>query len=135
MKMHKNQGFTLIELIAVIAILAILAATAIPQFVDLRREARIGATNAVAGAVASYSAMNYAKKVAGSAHTNVNNCDTLIGNQTIVTGANIVAGAPAAGQYGINTNAIADGATSDCVLTNGDDNTVTVTFKAIGATP
>src|SRR4051812_45449447 len=106
--MHKNRGFTLIELIAVIAILAILAATAIPQFVDLRTEARLGATNAVAGAVASYSAMNYAKKVAGSAHTNVNDCSTLIGNQTIVTGANIVVSPAGAGQYGIDAGALVD---------------------------
>ena len=133
--MRKNQGFTLIELIAVIAILAILAATAIPQFVDLRKEARTGATNAVAGAIASYSAMNYAKKVAGSAHLDANNCNVLVGNQTIVTGANIVAGAPAAGQYGMNTAALTDGVASDCIVTNGDDNTVAITFKAIGATP
>ena len=89
----------------------------------------------MAGGIASYSAMNYAKKVAGSAHTNVNDCNTLIGNQTIVTGANIVSGAPAATQYGMGASALTDGVAADCVVTNGDDNTVIVTFKAIGATP
>jgi MSHA pilin protein MshA len=133
--MHKNQGFTLIELIAVIAILAILAATAIPQFVDLRTEARLGATNAVAGAIASYSAMNYAKKVAGSAHTNVDNCNKLIGPSTIVTGATIVVSPAGPGQYGIDAGALGDGVAGACTLHNGDDAAAVVTFNAIGATP
>ncbi len=38
-----QKGFTLIELVMVIVILAILGAVAIPKYVNLENEARIGA--------------------------------------------------------------------------------------------
>ena len=40
MKIQKQGGFTLIELVVVIALLGILAAFAIPRFASLEREAR-----------------------------------------------------------------------------------------------
>ncbi len=42
-KRQENRGFTLIELIVVIVILGVLAATAMPKFINMRREARIAA--------------------------------------------------------------------------------------------
>lgn len=63
--MKKNAGgFTLIELVAVMAILAILAVIAIPQFADLRVDAANASAAGVGGAIASGSAINYAKGVA-----------------------------------------------------------------------
>ena len=50
MKLIKNQsGFTMIELVVVIVILGILAAFAVPQFANLRGEARAAGVNGISG--------------------------------------------------------------------------------------
>jgi MSHA pilin protein MshA len=131
---RSNQGFTLIELIAVIAILAILAATAIPQFVNLQSSARSAATSGVAGAISSASTMAYARKIAtGFASSPVTNCNQLTSAAGFVSGPTVISSAtPPAGQFGLNTAALTSGSAGSCTLTNGDDNTIVITFSAVG---
>jgi MSHA pilin protein MshA len=61
MRRNVSQGgFTLIELVVVITILGILAAFAIPRFTSLEGQARLAATQALAGSVRSGAALSHA---------------------------------------------------------------------------
>jgi len=56
----KQGGFTLIELVVVITILGILAAFAVPRFASLEGQARLAATQSLAGSVRSSAALSHA---------------------------------------------------------------------------
>lgn len=53
-------GFTLIELVVVITILGILAAFAVPRFASLEGQARLAATQALAGSIRSGASLAHA---------------------------------------------------------------------------
>lgn len=119
-----QRGFTLIELVMVIVILGVLAAVAIPKFVDLKGDAVNAATDGVAGALSSASAVNYAARSAKSA------------NGVPITDCANVANALQGGLptlYLITAGAVGAGFSVSCTLTNTNVTpSITRTFTAIG---
>jgi len=57
---HKQQGFTLIELVVVIVILGILAAVATPKFVDLTSKAETASGKGIVAAYQSAAVLQFA---------------------------------------------------------------------------
>src|SRR5688572_32583929 len=55
-----QDGFTLIELVVVITILGILAAFAVPRFASLEGQARVAATQSLAGSLRSGASLAHA---------------------------------------------------------------------------
>ena len=76
---NKNQhGFTLVELVVVVAVVGVLAVVATPKIVGVASDAKSASLKAVAGALESASASNYAAySTTGIANaTSVLNCKT-----------------------------------------------------------
>ena len=143
-----QRGFTLIELVMVIVILGVLAAVAIPKFSDLTADARGAATQGVAGALGSASAINYATDVARGAIQGAAIATSTAKTGVIATGAGCVpatgtsltqAGvtyaATGTGTYNITgaTTLTNIGDNTTCTVTNNDDVTRTATFVLLGA--
>jgi MSHA pilin protein MshA len=84
---HRQQGFTLIELVMVIVIIGILAAVAIPKFVDLSSSAAQAAVNNMAGTISSASTTNFSGCQAANLTGGTGSCVTV---QTCADGANVV---------------------------------------------
>jgi MSHA pilin protein MshA len=105
----KQAGFTLIELVIVIVVLGILAVAAIPKYIDIVSEARVAATQGVAGGLASASATNFAIRSGFSTKGDAIASCTAVGNA--------MAGGAPTGYTITPTTAITNGGTLTCTVT------------------
>lgn len=116
------RGFTLIELVIVIAIVGILSAVAIPKFIDLANNAQTAATTAIAGALSSANASNYAsRKASASLGVAITNCTDV---------ANTLQGGLPSG-YTITSGAVSADTSVSCTLTGPSSTTATFTATGI----
>ncbi len=107
----------------VIVILGVLAATAIPRFINLQDDAQSAATDGIAGALGSASAVNYASRQLSTSNGSIaiSDCSDV---------ANALEGGLPSG-YSITAASVSATGTTTCTLTGPGSNTAT--FVAHGS--
>lgn len=123
----KQNGFTLPEFVVTLLILGILGAFVASRYINVTSEAQRNSTNAIAGALATASAQNYATRkqtalAASPGGVAIANCTSI--------GPLLTNGWPPATGYSIASSALSPDTPASCTL-NGPGGT-SATFTGIG---
>lgn len=122
---HKQQGFTMIELIMVIVILGILTAVALPKFYDMQADARISKMKSVSAALRSGMAIAHSAYLVKNTSTTATTSVTMEG-----TAVPLVNGYP-----DVNTTVASSGAAIAAGLAGNADYHMTATATVLTVSP
>lgn len=123
MKMNKQAGFTLVELVVVIAVLGVLAASALPRFVNVQSNARVAIGQGLAAALNSGASLARASWVAAGSVTTGTPTVSVDGLSIVINTVGTTPGYPSATAAGIGN-----------VLQNLDSSKYSVSYNGNQAT-
>jgi MSHA pilin protein MshA len=123
MKMQKQNGFTLIELVVVIIILGILAVTAAPKFINLQSDAKASTVKGLEAAIQGADTLVQSKSLIAGNENTAGSATTLV---TVGPGVTVLTnfGHPTAVwdeslENALDINAAASGTTADWLYSLG----------------
>jgi MSHA pilin protein MshA len=119
---HRQQGFTLIELVVVVSIIAIMSAIALPRYINMQSQARAAKAQAIFGSIKSATALARASCMMDVAGLVMPSTCTATAGTTNMDGSavDMVYQYPAASTTGIIRAAQLDAVADQVVITAGN---------------